>query len=148
VGDNGAIAKALHNPLKYMKTFVRFFFKTLRILLGPFIHVWEFVTRPKGVVRAPAQQAEVDAQCRNLALYQFKTCPFCMKVRQEMRSLSLNIERRDAQKEGANRADLIRGAGQPKVPCLRISDAAGNSQWMVDSGAINAYLRERFATAK
>ena len=128
-----------------MKTFVRFFFKTVRILLGPFIHLWEFVTRPTGVVRAPAQQAEVDAQCRDLALYQFKTCPFCMKVRQEMRRLSLNIDRRDAQKAGAHRADLIQGAGQPKVPCLRITDAAGNSKWLIDSGAINAYLNERFA---
>ena len=62
-----------------------------------------------------------------------------------MRRLSLNIERRDAQKEGAHRADLIQGAGQPKVPCLRITDAAGNSKWLVDSGAINAYLNERFA---
>lgn len=130
-----------------MKTFIRFFFKNLRIVLGPFIHVWEFVSHPKGMVREPAQQAVVDAQCRNLALYQFKTCPFCMKVRQEMRRLSLNVERRDAQEEGPHRADLIRGAGQTKVPCLRITDASGNSQWLVESGAINAYLRARFASA-
>ncbi len=62
-----------------------------------------------------------------------------------MSRLSLNIERRDAQKEGENRAELIRGVGQPKVPCLKITDPAGNSQWLVDSNAINAYLRGRFA---
>lgn len=130
-----------------MKTFIRFFFKTLRVVLGPFIHLWEFVTHPKGMVREPAQQAAVDSQCRSLALYQFNTCPFCMKVRQEMRRLSLNVERRDAQQEGAHRADLVSGAGQAKVPCLRITDASGNSQWLVESGAINAYLNERFASA-
>lgn len=127
-----------------MKTFVRFFFKTVRLLLGPFMRMWEVVSRPKGIVRAPAQQAEVDAQCSSLALYQFKTCPFCIKVRQEVSRLSLNIERRDAQKEGEHRAELIRGAGQPKVPCLKITDSAGKSQWLVDSKAIIAYLRGRF----
>jgi glutaredoxin len=130
-----------------MKTFIRFFFKTLRILLGPFMRVWEVVSRPKGIVRAPARQAEVDAQCSSLALYQFKTCPFCIKVRQEIARLSLNIERRDAQKEGENRTELIRGAGQPKVPCLKIADSAGNSQWLTDSKAIIAYLRGRFEAA-
>ncbi len=130
-----------------MKTIVRLFFKTLRLLLGPVMRVWEVASRPKAVVRAPAQQAEVDAQCRNLVLYQFKTCPFCIKVRKEMHRMSLNIERRDAQKEGAQRAELIAGLGQPKVPCLKITDAAGNSQWLVESAAINAYLKRRFANA-
>lgn len=136
------------NPTNFdMKTFVKFFFKTLRLVLGPFMRIWEVVSRPKGMVRAPAQQAEIDAQCNDLALYQFKTCPFCIKVRQEMSRLSLNIERRDAQKEGVNRAELIQGVGQAKVPCLKITDTAGNSQWLVNSTAINAYLRGRFASA-
>ena len=128
-----------------MKTFARLFFKTLRLLLGPVMRLWEIVSRPKGVVRALALQAEIDAQCSSLVLFQFKTCPFCIKVRQEMRRLSLNIDHRDAQKEGTNRAELVHGLGQPKVPCLKITDAAGVSQWLVESGAINAYLRGRFA---
>jgi glutathione S-transferase len=61
--------------------------------------------------------------------------------------LSLNIERRDAQKDGENRTDLIQGYGQPKVPCLKITDPAGSTQWLVESGAIIAYLRGRFATS-
>ena len=129
-----------------MKTFVKLFFRTLRLVLGPFMRLWEFAIRPKGIVRAPAVQAEVDQQCSSLALYQFTTCPFCIKVRQEMRRLSLNIERRDAQNNANNRSALIAGFGQPKVPCLKITDAAGNSQWLVESGAIIAYLRGRFAS--
>ena len=128
-----------------MKTFFKLFFKTLRLVLGPFMRLWEIVSRPKGIVRAPALQAEVDQQCSSLALYQFTTCPFCIKVRQEVCRLSLSIERRDAQKDAKNRADLIAGFGQPKVPCLKITDSAGNSQWLVESGAIIAYLRGRFA---
>ena len=111
------------------------------------MRVWEVASRPKGVVRAPAQQAEIDAQCSSLALYQFKTCPFCIKVRKEMHRLSLNIERRDAQKEGEHRAALVDGLGQPKVPCLKITDSAGMSRWLVESAAINAYLSGRFDRA-
>lgn len=129
-----------------MKILVRLFFKTVRSLLGPFMRLWEIVSRPKGIVRAPALQAEVDQQCSGLALYQFQTCPFCIKVRHEMSRLSLNIERRDAQKNVKNRSDLIQGYGQPKVPCLKITDSAGNSKWLVESEAIIAYLRGRFST--
>ena len=129
-----------------MKTIVRFFFKTIRIIVGPLMLLWEFISRPKGTVRQPGSQEQVDQQCRNIVLYQYRTCPFCMKVRREMRRLSLNIATLDAQQEGKNRVELVRGGGQAKVPCLKITDQAGNSQWMYESGAIIEYLRGRFAT--
>ncbi len=128
-----------------MKYIIRSFFRTLRIALGPFMRLWEFVARPKGVVRAPALQQAVDQQCQGLVLYQFTTCPFCIKVRQEMRRLSLPIERRDAQHDVQNRDDLLQGAGTVKVPCLKITDANGQSQWLFESGAIIRYLQGRFA---
>jgi glutathione S-transferase len=106
---------------------------------------WEFVTRPKGIVRPPARQQRVDQDCQVLTLYQFRTCPFCIKVRQEMRRLSLDIERRDAQKNQQNRDDLLRGGGELKVPCLKISDPSGESQWIYESGKIIDYLQGRFA---
>lgn len=130
-----------------MKTIIRTFFKTLRIVIGPFMLLGEFLTRPKGMARPAASQAEVDAQCRSLALYQYKTCPFCIKVRQEMRRLSVKIEGFDAQQAGHNRDELLSGGGQAKVPCLKITDPAGNSQWLYESGEIIKYLRSRFATA-
>jgi glutaredoxin len=130
-----------------MKFFVRLFFKTLRILLGPLMLLWEWLTRPKGIVRPPALQAVIDQKCQNLVLYQYRTCPFCIKVRQEIRRLSLNIARRDAQADGANRDELVRGGGKAKVPCLKITDPAGNSQWLYESGAIMAYLRDSVAIA-
>ena len=107
----------------------------------------ETLTRPKGVVRVQAAQAKVNRQCKSLALYQFKTCPFCIKVRQEMSRLSLNIERIDAQSAGPNRQALLNGGGQAKVPCLKITDKAGKTEWLYDSEKIIAYLRARFAPA-
>jgi glutaredoxin len=128
-----------------MKTVIRAFFRTLRVVLGPVMLLKERLTQPAGVVRAPAAQAAVDQQCQSLALYQFSTCPFCIKVRQEMRRLSLPIEKRDAQHHTANRDDLLQGSGATKVPCLQITEANGQTRWLQDSTEIVAYLRKRFA---
>ncbi len=128
-----------------MKTLIRLFFKTLRVILGPIMLLWERLSRPQGVQRPAAAQAEVDLACRPLALYEFQTCPFCIKVRQEMRRLSLNIERRDAQEEGPHRTALVAGGGRAMVPCLRIEDGAGKIEWLYESTAIIDYLRGRFA---
>jgi glutaredoxin len=128
-----------------MKTVIRTFFRTLRIVLGPVMLLKERLTQPAGVQRSPAAQAAVDQQCQSLALYQFSTCPFCIKVRQEMRRLSLPIEKRDAQHHTANRDALLQGSGATKVPCLQITEANGQTQWLQDSTEIVAYLRKRFA---
>ena len=130
-----------------MKIIIRTFFKTLRIVLGPVMLLKEKLTQRKGIVRPQAAQQSVDLQCHSLALYQYKTCPFCIKVRQEISRLSLNIQRVDAQPPGANRDALTREGGQTKVPCLKITDAAGKSQWLYDSEKIVGYLRGRFAGA-
>ena len=127
-----------------MKIFIRYFFKTLRIVLGPVMLLKERLQRPTGMVRTPEAQQSADAQCQSLVLYHYKTCPFCMKVRQEMRRLSLNIRHVDAQPEGGDRAALVAGGGLAKVPCLKITDVAGTSQWLYDSEQIVTYLRGRF----
>ena len=127
-----------------MKSVVRAFFKTLRAVLGPVMLLKERVSKPKGIVRDPSAQSVVNLQCQNLALYQFQTCPFCIKVRQEIRRLSLPIEHRDAQHDTAHRTALLHGGGAIKVPCLKISDGNGNSKWLYDSSAIIAYLSARF----
>lgn len=99
-----------------MKPIIRLFFRTLRVALGPVMLLKERLTQPTGVVRAPAQQQAVDAACRQLVLYQFATCPFCVKVRQEMRRLSLPIEKRDAQHDGPHRQALLAGSSATQVP--------------------------------
>ncbi|MEW6513824.1 MAG: glutathione S-transferase N-terminal domain-containing protein [Pseudomonadota bacterium] len=127
-----------------MKTLVRCFFRTLRVVLGPFMLLWEWLSRPRGVVRTAEAQAEVDRQCRDLVLYEFRTCPFCIKVRQEMRRLALAIERRDAQHEGPHRDELVAGGGRAMVPCLRITEASGEIRWLYESGQIIDFLRTSF----
>jgi glutaredoxin len=128
-----------------MRPIIRAFFRTLRIVLGPFMLLLERLRQPKGVLRAPAAQQLVDQQCESLKLYQFSTCPFCIKVRQEMRALSLPVERRDAQHNLSNREELVQGGGAYKVPCLKVTEANGQARWIYESGAIISYLRERFS---
>lgn len=128
-----------------MKFFFRYFFRTVRVVVGPFILLWEKITTPKGIIRSAEQQQQVDAQTGALVLYQFKTCPFCMKVRREMHRLSLNIELRDAQKNPQHRARLLQDGGQIKVPCLKIANDKENNQWMYNSNEIIQYLHNRFA---
>ena len=127
-----------------MKIIIRTFFKFVRIILGPVMLLKEKLTRPQGVERTQAAQMLVDADCRNLTLYHYKTCPFCMEVRHEMARLSLNIQRVDAQPPGSDRDTLTREGGVTKVPCLKITDTSGKSQWLYDSDKIIGYLQIRF----
>jgi len=123
-----------------MKWFIRLFFKTLRLLLAPFMILWEWLTTPKGVVRSAEAQAAMDASTAGLTLYEFRTCPFCIKVRRTIARHSLNIARRNAQHDPVSRQELLEGGGEIKVPCLRIEASDGSVQWLYESDAINAYL--------
>jgi len=140
---------ATHQALPFtpMKPVIHAFFQTLRLVLGPIMLLKERLTQPKGVQRDAAAQAAVELECQSLALYQFNTCPFCIKVRQEMRRLSLPIEKRDAQHNATNREELLQGSGATKVPCLKITETNGQVRWLQDSNAIVAHLRERFDTS-
>ena len=130
-----------------MKPLIRLFFRTLRAILGPFLLLGDWLTRPTGIVRPAAEQQAVDARTRGLALYHFPTCPFCLKTRRVIRRLSLNIELRDARRDDAHRAALIAGGGKPQVPCLLITDDNGKQTWLYESDAINTWLNREFGAA-
>lgn len=124
-----------------MKWIIRLFFRTLRRIIGPIMLLIDKLTTPKGVSRPPEAQQELDQATQQMALYQFKTCPFCMKVRREIKRLSLNIELRDAQHDTQHREQLLQGGGQVKVPCLRIQQDGGEDNWVYESNDVIHYLR-------
>ena len=127
-----------------MRVVIRYFFRLVRLVLTPFMLIGEKLTTPNGVERTAEEQAKVERACQALALYQFKTCPFCIKVRKHMASLSLPIETRDAQHDENHRRELEQGGGRVKVPCLRIAKDDGSVEWLYESSDINAYLTQRF----
>lgn len=128
-----------------MRWFIKMFFKTLRLIIGPVILGLDKLTSPRGIKRPQGQQQHIDEQARSLVLYQFNTCPFCIKVKRHNRRLSLKIETRDAQHNPQYRQELLSGGGQIKVPCLKIVDTKGNDRWLYESDEIIQYLDERFA---
>jgi glutaredoxin len=115
----------------------------LREGLGRAIAFVDYITRPKPLQRAPELQRQVEAQVRDLSLYQFYACPFCIKTRRALHRLNLPVETRDAQHDPVHRAALEAGGGKVQVPCLRI-DGQGDSRWLYESKEIIAYLDQRF----
>jgi glutaredoxin len=127
-----------------MKLLIRYFFKAVHAIVGPVLLALDRLTSPGGLQRNAADQQQVDAQTRNLVMYQFLTCPFCIRTRRTIRQLALNIETRDALRHEPSRQELLQGGGQIKVPCLRIRDAQGNHEWLYESADIIRYLQDNF----
>ncbi|AIR89925.1 glutaredoxin family protein [Pseudomonas cremoricolorata] len=120
--------------------------KALRVGLGQLIVFGDWISRPAKRKRDAAAQAKVEEQARDLALYQFHACPFCVKTRRAMHRLNVPVALRDAKHDPVHRQALLEGGGRIKVPCLRIEEA-GQVRWMYESNDIIAYLDQRFANA-
>ena len=116
-------------------------------ILGALILFIDWLTTPKGIKRPEAEQASINQQTSALTLYQYKACPFCVKVRRAMKRQSLAIETRDAKRSEAAKNELLAGGGKLKVPCLKVVNASGDEQWMYESKDIIAYLDQRFSAA-
>lgn len=130
-----------------MRVIIRYFFRSMRLILTPVVLLSEKLTTPRAVSRSGEDQARVERASRGLALYQFAACPFCIRVRKEISRLGLSIETRDAQHNPDHRAALEAGGGRIKVPCLMIEHDNGEKEWLYESEAIKAWLRERFEPA-
>lgn len=130
-----------------MRVIIRYFFRTLRLVLTPFMLLSEKLSTPESVTRTAEEQARADEASKHLALYQFSACPFCIKVRKEIARLGLNIEARDAQHNPQHRAELEAGGGRVKVPCLKIHQDDGGERWLYESAEIKSWLQERFEPA-
>ena len=114
--------------------------KLIRFIVGRIILLLDFLTRPSPVIRSREDQDSVDAAVTGLSLYQFKACPFCVKVRRHMRRRSIKIELKDAKTDLAIKEELIGEGGKHKVPCLRIAEGNKQVQWLYSSDEICRFL--------
>jgi len=128
-----------------MKWLIRLFFKTVRAVLAPIILLLDKLTTPRGIKRDPERQQQIDTELKQLTLYQYRSCPFCIKVRRASKRMSLDIELRDALHNKNDRTALLEGGGKIKVPCLRIVEDDGEVRWLYESNDIVQYLQARFA---
>jgi len=118
--------------------------KALRVGLGQLVILVDFLTRPSKKKRSPEAQAAVDESAKDLTLYQFQACPFCVKTRRTLRRLNVPVALRDAKNNELDRQTLLTEGGKIKVPCLRIVEA-GQTVWMYESKVIIDYLDKRFS---
>ena len=121
--------------------------KVIRWILGQVILILDFLTSPKAIVREATAQKAIDDVTATMSMYQFKTCPFCVKVRRELKRHALHIELRDAKNDAELKAELVREGGRHKVPCLRIEKADDSVEWLYESNDIVAYLKNQFNLA-
>lgn len=117
--------------------------KALRVGLGQLIVFGDFVTRPARKKRSPEAQASVEQAAKDLSLYQFHACPFCVKTRRTLHRLNVPVALRDAKNDETARQTLLNEGGRVKVPCLRIQEG-DKVTWMYESKVIIDYLNQRF----
>ena len=122
--------------------------KLIRWGLGRMILAIDFLTRPKPIVRDKKDQEAVDAMTAKMSLYQFNACPFCVKVRRQLRKHSLNVELRDAKNNAEFKDELTREGGKHKVPCLRIEENAKSVRWLYSSNDICSFLEKEFSLGR
>lgn len=122
--------------------------KLIRNVLGKAIIFFDNTFAPTPVKRSAEAQELMDEKTKNLALYQYHMCPFCVKVRRTMKRLNLHIELRDAKDNAVFAQELLSQGGKKQVPCLRIENADGTINWMYESDTINQYLESLTASGK
>jgi glutaredoxin len=116
--------------------------KGLREGLGRLIVLTDWVFSPKKIKRTEVEQNAINEIVKNLKLYQFYACPFCIKTRRAIKRLNLPIQAHNVQ-AGKHREELQFAIGKVQVPCLRIEEK-GEVSWMLESGEIISYLESRF----
>lgn len=114
--------------------------KVIRWIVGRLILLVNALTMPQSIQRSAEEQAVLDQATKGMSLYQFEACPFCVKVRRAIKRLNLNISLKNAKSDCQAQEDLLRGGGKSKVPCLRIDQEDGSSQWMYESSDIITFL--------
>jgi len=117
--------------------------KLIRIVLGKIILVLDAVFAPKPVVQRTAEaQSALDAKTKTWTMYQLQACPFCVKVRRQMKRFAIEIPFKDVGSNSEAFKELMEGGKIDQVPCLRLVDQSGAVQWMYESSEINAFIEK------
>jgi glutaredoxin len=121
-----------------------FFINLIRNLLGSIIVFFDVISRPRKLQRDEEEQSKIESELANLSLYQFYSCPFCIKTRRALHKLNLPVEKRSVSRGSPYRQELIEQGGKVQAPCLRI-EKNGGVEWMYESSDIIRYLEQRFS---
>jgi len=114
----------------------------IRWVLGRIILLFNFIFSPSSPKREQSVQNEMDKETQILSLYQLPACPFCVKVRRDIKRNGLNIELCNINGKNDYREELVREGGKQKVPCLKIAGDNGQFEWLYESNDIISYLQK------
>jgi glutaredoxin len=115
--------------------------RIVRKAIGAIILGIDKITSPSTPSRSVQQQTIIDQKTSGLKIYEMFACPFCIKVRREIKRLGLNIPRADVKKQTSDMKTLVDQGGKFQVPCLRI-EHEHQVTWLYESDEIIKYLRQ------
>jgi glutaredoxin len=95
------------------------------------------------IQRSAQHQQAADQAARQLVLYHFRTCPYCLRTRRAIDRLNIDVALRDIHLDASAYDELLAGGGRQTVPCLHIKDGTRKT-WLYESGDIIRYLEKRF----
>ncbi len=75
-------------------------------------------------------------------LYHQAACPFCRRVRAFLDRSGIEIRMRDTMRDMTAFRELLVGGGRTMVPCLKITNANGETTWLYESNDIIEYLSQ------
>jgi len=114
--------------------------QVIRFILGRIILFLDWITSPRPVPVSNDRLSEIERFTSNMIMYEFKACPFCVRVRRFMKKNNINITTKDARKDKLAAQDLIDGGGKLQVPCLAITKDDGSVDWMYESKDIITFF--------
>ena len=115
--------------------------KLVRAVLKFFILAFDRTFVPKAdIARNPDAQKILDSRLAEWSLYHLEACPFCVKVRRQMKRRAITLPLKEINADPRNHEELMAGGKIDQVPCLRYRDESGNEKWMYESSAINEFL--------
>lgn len=119
--------------------------KLIRIILGALIRIVDILFAPKLKVLPEEKLNKLQSIIKDMTVYEFKNCPFCVKLRWSLLKQGVNLEYKDAKRNTLFKQELVEGGGKAQVPCLRYIKN-GKTEWMYESSDIAQYIQQQVAS--
>ena len=115
--------------------------KWIRAVLRVLILSYDRIFVPKVLIkRSPTEQMNLNSKLQDWCLYQLEACPFCVKVRRQMKRLSIEIPLKNVNRDALAQQELMEHGKIDQVPCLKYRDETGEFHWLYESSEINQFL--------
>ena len=119
----------------------RYSMQIIRFILGRIILFLDWATSPRPKKISSSELKAIQDKVKDMTIYEFRACPFCVRVRRFMKKNNISINTKDARRNKAFAQELIDGGGKLQVPCLKIGDSS-TSGWLYESKDIILYLKK------